>query len=141
MAGLITVADLAARPGFENLDSVQAQSLIDDASALARLAADPLLDAVESPDTHPAIVAVVVAMIRRGFSNPMGHQSENLGDYAYTAGTTGGVASLYLTARERKIVRRAAGAPSVGSLDLTVDLPEQPSDAYYGTSSEDLTGS
>jgi hypothetical protein len=141
MAGLITVADLAARPGFENLDSVQAQSLIDDASALVRLAAAPLLDDVESPDCPPAVVPVIVAMIRRGFSNPMGHQSENLGDYSYTAGTGGGVATLYLTARERKLVRRAAGKLGVGTVTLEGDLPEQPFDAYYGTGTEGLLGS
>ena len=139
--GLITVVDLVARPGFENLDSVQAQALIDDASALVRLAADPLLDAVEAPDTHPAIVAVMVTMIRRGFSNPMGHQSENLGDYAYTAGTGGGVATLYLTARERKIVRRAAGKLGAGTVTLEGDLPDQLSDTYYGTGTEGLLGS
>lgn len=135
MAGLITVAELIARPGFESVDSTQAQALIDDASALVRDAASPLLDAVESPATPPVVVTVLVSMIRRGFSNPLGHQSENLGDYAYTAGTTGGVATLYLTSRERKLVRRAVGKLGAGTLNMTGNLPDQASDEYYGFAS------
>jgi hypothetical protein len=137
MAGLITVAELIARPGFENIDSGQAQALIDDASALVRDEARGLLDDVVSPDAPPAVVAVMVNMIRRGWSNPMGHQSENLGDYAYTAGTSMGVATLYLTQREKRIVRRAVGRLSAGSLTMTGTIPDQASDEFYGTTGLD----
>jgi len=133
---LITVADLLARPGFDGIDSGQAQALIDDASALVRDAATPELDDVESPNAPPAVVAVMVNMIRRGVFNPMGHQSEQLGDYGYQAGT-GGVATLYLTARERRIVRRAAGKLGASSLTMTGNLPDQLSDVYYGTALDD----
>ncbi|MCI0632517.1 MAG: hypothetical protein L0206_01145 [Actinobacteria bacterium] len=131
MAGLITVAELVARPGFEGLDSGQAQALIDDASALAREAATPELDAVESPATPPAVVAVLVNMIRRGWTNPLGHAQEQLGDYSYSTGGHA-VATLYLTARERRIVRRAAGKLGVSSLTLTSNLPVQPSEPLVG---------
>jgi hypothetical protein len=137
MAGLITIAELIARPGFDLIDSTEAQALIDDASALVRVEARGELDAVESPDAPAAVVAVMVGMIRRGFSNPMGHQSENLGDYSYAAGTAGGVATLYLTRREAKIVRRAVGLLGAGSLQMTGTMPDQPSDAYFGTTSLD----
>ena len=133
MTGLITAADLLARSGFDGLGDVEATTLIDDASALVRDAASPLLDDVASPDAPAAVVAVVVSMIRRGWVNPVGHQSESLGDYAYTAGTQGGVATLYLTARERKIVRRAVGKLGAGSISMSVNLPDQISDGYCGT--------
>lgn len=129
--GLITAADLIARPGFENLDSVQAQTLIDDASALVRLEAGTALDSVVAPNAPGAVVAVLVAMIRRGWRNPMGNASESLGDYAFTAGTSGGVATMYLTNRERRIVRRAVGGSGVSSLNMTGDLPASPLDDYY----------
>lgn len=135
MAGLVTIAELTARPGFDNLDSTIAQALIDDASALVRDAASPLLDDVESPDTPAAVVAVLVNMIRRGLDNPNGYTQEVLGDYSRTVGTTGGVATLYLTTRERRIVRRAVGKLGVGSLALTSDMPHQVSDHYHGIES------
>lgn len=140
MAGLITVADLVARPGFADIDPVEAQSLIDDASAVVRLAAQGLLDDVESPAAPPYIVKTVVTLIRRGWQNPNGHQSEQLGDYSYSAGTVGGVATMELTAREKKNVRRAVGASGVGSVTLEGDLPYQPSDSFCGTG-ESLLGS
>lgn len=128
MAGLITVAELIARPGFEGLDSGQAAALIDDASALVRLEAESALDAVESPATPAAVVAVMVNMIRRGFRNPTGNASETLGDYSYTSAPDGGVATLYLTGREKRIVRKAAGMAGAGTVVMTGDLPRQPSE-------------
>jgi hypothetical protein len=127
VAGLITVADLVARPGFDDVDSGQAEALIDDASALVRDAARDALDDVESPDTPPAVVAVLVNMIRRGWSNPLGHVQEQLGDYGYNVGGNA-VATLYLTVRERRIVRRAVGALGMGSVNMESDLPRQPSE-------------
>ena len=124
---LITVAELIARPGFEDLDSGQADALIDDATALVREAASPELDTVESPATPPAVVAVMVNMIRRGLSNPAGHAQETLGDFSYS---TGGqmAATIYLTRRERRLVRRAAGKLGASSLTMTSDLPLQESE-------------
>lgn len=138
MGPLVTVADLLKRPGFAAADSGHLAALIDDASALVRDAARPHLDDVEAPNTPPAVVAVIVAMVRRGLRNPLGHAQETLGDYSFSAGTGGGVATLYLTRREVRIVRRAVGALGVGSVAMTGDLPlqrselvalEQPGDA------------
>ena len=128
MAGLITIDQLLARPGFEGLDSGQGEALIDDASAFVRDAASPELDDVEAPATPPAVVAVVVNMIRRGLRNPLGHQGETLGDYSYQASADAGVATLYLTRRERRIVRHAAGKANADSVTMTGDLPWQPSE-------------
>ena len=129
MGPLVTVADLLRRPGFAAADSGHLAALIDDASALVRDAARPHLDDVEAPNTPPAVVAVIVAMVRRGLRNPLGHAQETLGDYSYSAGTSGGgVATLYLTRREVRIVRRAVGALGVGSVAMTGDLPLQRSE-------------
>lgn len=139
MAGLITIDQLLARPGFESIDSAQAQALIDDASALVRDAATPELDAVNAPDAPAGVVAVMVNMIRRGLRNPLGHQSETLGDYSYAAGMGGGgVATLYLTRRERRLVRRAAGKLGASSLTMTTDLPWQPSEPSTVLGEDDL---
>lgn len=127
MAGLITTTELLARPGFEGVDDGQAQASIDDASALVRLCARGLLDTVESPNTPPAVVAVVVAMVRRGLSNPLGTTQEQLGDHGRSFGGTT-AATLYLTGREKRTVRQAVGLLGVGSEPMESDLPRQPSE-------------
>jgi hypothetical protein len=134
MPGLITVPVLLARPGFDDLDAGQGAALIDDASALVRLVAAGELDDVESPDCPAAIVPVLVSMIRRGLDNPKGNAQETLGDYSYTAGSQGSVATLYLTRRERKIVRSAVGLSGVGYINMTGELPTQRSETAGGGS-------
>ncbi|OHV42193.1 hypothetical protein BBK14_11265 [Parafrankia soli] len=126
MAALVSYAELTARPGFDGLDEAEAEALLDDASALVRLEARGLLDDVVSPDTPGAVRVVVIQMARRGWSNPAGYQQESLGDHSYTAGVSGssGVATLYLTAREKKIIRRAVGVLGVGTAQLEGYLPE-----------------
>lgn len=137
--GLITIADLLARPGFSDIDSTEAASLIDDASALVREATTPELDDVEAPDAPKAVVAVMANMIRRGATNPLAAAQETLGDYSRSmGGGDGGVASLYMTRRERRIVRRAAGKLGAGSLDMTGDIPRQLSEDARFADSDDL---
>jgi hypothetical protein len=131
VAGLITLPELLARPGFDGIDSGQAEALIADASALVRECARGELDDVEPPDTPPAVVAVVVNMIRRGWTNPAGAVQETLGDYSYSMGGQG-VATLYVTAREKRIIRRAVGVLGVGTVTMTGDLPRQPSEDFEG---------
>lgn len=130
MAALVSYAELTARPGFDGIEQTQAEALLDDASDLVRLAAQGVLDDVESPDTPGAVRAVVIQMVRRGWSNPSGYQQESLGDHSYTAGTAGGsgVATLYLTGRERRIVRRVAGVLGVGTAELEGYLPRTDSE-------------
>ena len=106
--GLISVSDLDARQ-VEYVDSTQAQAAIDDASAVARACVEPVLDAVEAPDTPAAVVAIVVNMVRRVLTNPRGLAQETLGDYSYAAGPNPS-ATLLPTAREKKLLRRAAVA-------------------------------
>lgn len=129
MAGLVTVEFLQARPGFAGVDETELQSTIDDASALVVLACSPELDATTSDDCPPAIAAVLVNMVRRATRNPVGAAQETLGDYSYSMGSgDGGVATIYLTRRELKIVRRAAGKLGASTLAMEGYLPVQRSE-------------
>ncbi|MFW6079069.1 MAG: hypothetical protein ACODAE_05570 [Gemmatimonadota bacterium] len=128
MAGLITEAEVRARPGLADADSGELAALIDDASALVRLEAEPELDDADETTTPDAVKAVLVNMIRRGLHNPHGHTQESLGDYSYSAGGNGAGATVYLTRREARIVRRAAGKLGATTLTMTGALPLQPSE-------------
>lgn len=130
--GLISVTDLDARQ-VEYTDSTQAQAAIDDASAVARACVEPVLDDVEAPATPPAVVAIVVNMVRRVLTNPQGLAQESLGDYSYATGGQG-VATLLPTTREKRLLRKAAaayaranamGVPAFGAggVCLQSDLP------------------
>jgi hypothetical protein len=132
VAGLISVADLDARQ-VEYVDSAQAQAAIDDASAVARACVEPTFDEVETPATPAVVVAIVVGMVRRVMANPRGLAQETLGDYSYATGG-GGVATLLPTAREKRMLRKAAAAyataqgddvPAYGSVGVyqQIDLP------------------
>jgi hypothetical protein len=125
MAGLITIDDLVAE-GVD-VDPGHAAALIKRASSVIRLAARGALDLVDSPDAPDYIESLAVTLVRRGSANPMGHQSETLGDYSYSAGTSF-VATMELTAREKRNVRQAVGVLGAGSLAMTSDLPMQPSE-------------
>lgn len=124
-APLVTLVELQARPGFGDVDTSQAEALLEDVSGIVRDLAAGELDDTVSPDTPAAVRAVVVDMVRRGLSNPLGYQSESVGDYSYSRG---GGASLQPTRREVKVIRRAVGFGGVSSLGLTSDLPVQRSE-------------
>jgi hypothetical protein len=124
MAGLISTDDLDAR-GIAYADTAQAQAAIDDASAVARTCVGTLLDDVETPDTPATVVAIVAGMVRRQITNPRALTQESLGDYSYSSGGDGGVASLFPTKRERQLLRRAVGALGAGSVAMEGYLPVQ----------------
>ncbi|MEV4672173.1 hypothetical protein AB0K34_11025 [Actinomadura sp. NPDC049382] len=121
MAALITFADLTARPGFDNADQAEAEAVITDASALVIQIAD--LATPWTADTVPdVVVPVLVNMVRRGLSNPLGLSGEQLGDYGWQA-QGGGAMGLYATRQERAIIRRAAGTLGAKNATLDSDLP------------------
>lgn len=125
---LVTVEYLLALPGFAGQSETTLDPLIEQASGLVIDAVAPQLDDATS-DTCPSAVATVISgMIRRGLSNPRGAQQETLGDYSYSMGSDGGVATLYMTRREVKIVRRAAGKLGAGTLAMEGYLPVQRSE-------------
>lgn len=110
-SGLIAVADLdARRVAYE--DSAQAQAAINDASAIAREYVAPVFDDVTRGGllaTPDVVIPIVVSMVRRVLTNPVGLSMEVLGDYTYQAGSNG-VATLLPTQRERRLLRRAAAS-------------------------------
>lgn len=110
---LIDVADLEDRLGYTVESSSQAEALIDDASALVREIAG--WDDTEPDVTPAAVVPVVVAMVRRAIDNPLGHESERVGNYQYSGAKTEGV---FATHQEAKTVRRVAGRAGVGTVHL-----------------------
>lgn len=129
---LVTVDYLRALPGFAAASTETLEALIGQASALVVDYAAPYLDDA-TPATCPEAVQVVVSqMVRRGLANPRGAAQETLGDYSYTMGSDGGIATLYMTKREQRIVRRAVGKLGAGSVALTGDLPVQPSECDRG---------
>lgn len=140
--GLIMTADLDARKVTYE-DTAQAQAAIEDASAVARDYVSPIFDEVEAAaQDNPvpaAVTAVVVGMVRRVLTNPSGHAAETLGDFSFQAGVNA-VATLMPTARERRMLRRAAvvyakanalDVPSwgAGGVNMQADLPAPP--AYW----------
>lgn len=124
MAALATWAEMSARPGFAGVEQSQAEAVAEDASGMVRDLVKPLLDEVDPPEVPASIRAVVIAMVRRGVDNPNGYASESLGDYSRST-APGGVATVYMTKREEKIVRRAVGLTGPGALEMTGDLPVQ----------------
>lgn len=130
MAGLIAIADLDARK-VEYVDAGQAQAAIDDASAVARACVEPILDSVDTPSAPAAVVAVVVGMVRRVLTNPRGLAQETLGDYSFAAGSNA-VATLLPTAREKKLLRKAAAAYAKANPTLFPDgFPASGADGVY----------
>lgn len=108
----------------------QILAFLDDASALANLIAfgtteDDYWTAYDdSEPTNPvpdAVVPVLVGMVRRGIENPRGLSGEQLGDYQWQAASATQTA-VYATREERRIIRRAAGRLSVGTVALEGDL-------------------
>lgn len=75
--------------------------------------------------TVPGVVrAAVCDAVMRILENPRGLTGETIGDYNWqAAGARGSTGLLYLTAAERRTVRRAAGLPPVGTVTLQGDLP------------------
>lgn len=119
MASLVSYAECILRPGFENADQTQLEAVLDDVSALARLAARGELDAAAAPlpDSLAAVRTVIIQAARRGLTNPRGLSQEQLGDYGYTSGGSA-VASIYLTQREKQIIRRAVSVTGWQEQDL-----------------------
>lgn len=134
---LIEATDVEARIGrtLTADETTQANAFITDASALVRDVAGTDFhddDGNELP-TPSAIVPVLVSMVRRAFENPLGSSSEDIGDYRWQ-----GRGTIYLTKRERSIVRRAAGKLGVGAVTLEGYTPLR---YEYWTFDDNLIGS
>lgn len=134
MAALVTAEQCLARPGFKGVDVAELQGAIEDASALVIDYVKPKLDDATADDVPDAVRAVIIAMVRRGVTNPLARAQETLGDYSYSQGGGGssGVAALNMTLREKRIVRKAVGKLGAGGSDLDGWLPVQESERPGG---------
>lgn len=125
---LVTVAYLQALPGFGGAEEATLDALIEQASGLVIDLVSPELDDATA-STCPSVVATVISsMVRRGLGNPRGAQSETLGDYSYAMASDGGIATLYMTKREERKVRKATGRLGAGTIAMEGYLPLQRSE-------------
>lgn len=111
---LARVVDLEQRLGrtFDDTELTQVEAWLDDASAMVRLEAgrDWVTDD-EPPVVNAPPVARLVALkaVERVLRNPDGLSSESAGDYSYQRNAVEDGGGIYLTDREVKLIRRAAG--------------------------------
>lgn len=107
----------ARRPGgVKSTDHARAQAALQDASSLIRVETNSTW---MSDDDAPVLLAttpdmflsVACSAARRALDNPDGIQSESLDGYAISLANAS--SDVYLTAAERRLVRKAAGVPQV----------------------------
>jgi hypothetical protein len=118
VADLITLEQFEVRTGLvlTPTQTAQVEALITDASALVvDIAADPDVTGTwTSATVPPAVVPVVVSMVRRGFENPHGFTQETTPGYSYSGASGNGI---FATRDEARTIRRAAGSWSTIHLD------------------------
>ena len=145
LPALASVSQLETRLGIEvgsleDLDLARAQACLADASELVRAEAgvDWISDLGE-PNAPDVVVGVVVRAALRGFRNPDGVGSESLGG-VYTYSFASGEASIYLTASEIDIVKKAATRSSKWTGTGTLRVPSSYFDPVTPTNSLDAWG-
>lgn len=100
-------------------DRARTSAALADASALVRLVAgdDFLGDTGELSGDLPHIAMMLTCTAaRRALQDPNDVQAETIGEYSVTYRTIG--SGAWLTAAEERLLRRAVGLSSVGSIDL-----------------------
>jgi len=128
---LITVAFYEDRYGSG--DATQVQGFIDDVSAevvdyVSMLDTDsdnPITPEDWDETTAPAAVKAAVArIVNRAIGNPFGISQEGLGDHqrTFSVGAAGGM----MSPKDKRIIRRAAGAFGVQNAQLEGYLPLEP---------------
>lgn len=118
-----TLEQLAARipGGIRDADEARAQAALDDASTLIRSEVSPhagwtTAEALDA-DVPDIVVMVTLWAARRSYENPEGVSEESLGQYSVSLGNSS--SDVYLTAAERRHVRKAAGFLSIGVVATT----------------------
>lgn len=115
-------------------DETRAQAALDDASVEIRSIAgvtfvtDDQLDFTGYPTwAEDALVKVCCAAAVRSLTNPGGEQSETIGTYSHSYANAS--PDVYLTANERRLIRRAAGRTGLGTITTTTEYDD--SDTQY----------
>lgn len=99
--------------GIEGDDEPRAQAALDDASTLIR--AETGMD--WESDVPEIVVTVTLWAALRAFSNPEGLTQEQLVSYSYSKANPS--TDVYLTTKERRLVRRAAGVSGLWAQPTT----------------------
>jgi hypothetical protein len=114
---------------------LRALAALEDASALVRAVAgldwvdlhDELL--LQIPDV---IASITLAAAYRAFLNPQGAVQASVGDASVTYSRTESSGQVFLTNAEIRAIRKAAGAGSIGSIDMTTGfIPGSGRDPLY----------
>lgn len=124
LPALATITDLEARLGYQVSDVEQASALLDDASGLIRLEVDPVtwVDDDGSLEAVPQVVTTICCkVVKRALDNSdnVNQLSETIG--SYTVARAWYSTDVYLTTAEKRLVRRAAGRGSIGSVLISRD--------------------
>lgn len=131
MAELATLEDFTARHGeVAESDEDRVTTLLADASALVLSEASMEEDWEPSGEEVPdVVVMVVVGAAYRAWRNPLGIERESLGASSVTyADASDGV---WLTKRERQLIRRAAGLGSFQAQTLETPYSGDTSDLDF----------
>lgn len=125
---LATVEDLERLLGDSVPNEDQAVARLEQASELVRAYAgvDWLSDDEDELDGVPgAIPGVVVGIVERASRNPDGVTQESAGPFARSFGSDA-ASRIYLTDADRRIIRHASAAPSLGVISTTRGRMETP---------------
>lgn len=121
-----TLDQLAARVTVDDED--RAQAALDDASVEIRSIAGVSFTTDGEPDftgypawAEDALVKVCCSAAARALANPEGltQQAEMIGSYSHTNAFANASPDVYLTANEKRLVRRAAGRTGLGTITTT----------------------
>lgn len=127
-----TLDQLAARVTVTDED--RAQAALEDASVEIRSIAGvtfvtaDVLDFTGYPAwAEDALVKVCCAAAVRSLTNPEGAQAETIGSYSHSYANAS--PDVYLTANEKRLIRRAAGRTGLGTITTTTGYDD--SDTQY----------
>lgn len=128
MAALATLQDFEARHGDQpESEHACIEALLDDATGLIRSEASALTDEwatdVDNAEKLDAVKTVCVQVAYRAWSNPDAVAREQLGEHSRTLRGTDQSDAIWLTANERRIVRRAASGGAISSIALESPYP------------------
>lgn len=140
MFPLATSYDFEARYGrsLDGDEELRVETLLSDASALVCIESGTEWTVTDDDDVVTlgavpvTVVAVVCEAARRAFDNPAGLQSETIGDYTWRAQLGASTAGVFLTAEEKRIVRRSVGRNGLGAITMTADLLAPATDPLLG---------
>jgi len=126
LPALATLDQLAVRVTVSDDDRAQA-ALVDASVEIRSIAGvsfvtDDVLDFTGYPSwAEDALVKVCCSAAARALANPEGlaQQAETIGAYSYSSGFANASPDVYLTANEKRLVRRAAGRTGLGTITTT----------------------